>query len=95
MGSIRFERQPPLEGSTKNIIEFDSSYDRAVTRVHGWEEGTCELNLVYEDEHKRVWELYARGFGETKATKRGLLSALTRDEAWARSNGGIHYGRDW
>lgn len=97
MGSIRFERIPPVEGSTKNIIEFDSSYDRAIARHLGLEEGSIELNLVSEDETKRVWEVFGRGFRPTPESdpqpllKRGRMTALTLDEIWSRTDGG-HYG---
>jgi len=90
VGSRRFERQPEIKGG-KNILEFDSSPDRALAKAFGWEEGSTELRLTESRERVEIFDVYARdhskeGSDPKPLTKRGVLRCLTAAEIRRRQD---------
>jgi hypothetical protein len=98
VGAFRYERIPAVKGSAKNVIEFDSSADLAISRAYGYENGSVELRETDRNETRIVFDVFARdhraeeGDPPKPLTKRGRLTCLTRDEAWKRDTSGPHYG---
>lgn len=91
MGVFRFERRPLADGG-KNMLEFDSSYDRAISHAFGYEEGSVELRQKSADAARIIYDVYARDHrGGDNAppkplTKRGVLFTLTPAEIRRRQD---------
>lgn len=97
MGTSRFERQPAVPNSNKNVIEFDSSPERAIGRAHGWDPETVTLTEVSRTKEQINFDVHAAEYsfeGEPpkKSVRRGILKVLTREEIRLRNSGGVHFG---
>lgn len=95
MGAFRFERLPEIKGG-KNVLEFDSSYDRAISRAFGWEEGSVEIREIENLQDRRIiYEVSARDHRNREddppkpLVKRGRLLTLTRLEVRRRMDANI------
>lgn len=91
MASCRFEREPVVEGG-KNVLEFDSSHDRALSRAFGWEEGSVELREISRTEQQIDYEVFSRSHGGTKLIRRGVLKQIPGAEILRRQSAGTNYG---
>lgn len=90
VGSSRFERQPEVLGG-KNVLEFDSSADRAITRAFGWEEGSMELREIERTDSKITYEVLTRDHRSDPETpkpllRRGILMTRPRAEIRRRQD---------
>lgn len=91
MGAFRFERVPEVRGG-RNVLEFDSSYDLAISRTFGYKEGTVEIRETERDGDARVFydvlarDYNAEGEEEKPLVKRGRLITLTPEECRRRQD---------
>lgn len=98
MGAFRFERVPSVDGA-RNIIEFDSSYDRAIATAFGWELGSVELRETSRRDDYIIYDVYARtNRGDpddppTRLEKRGVLSTMTKSAINDRLDSGNNFSR--
>jgi hypothetical protein len=90
VGVFRFERVPEQKGG-KNVLEFDSSHDRAIARAFGYAEGSVEIRETERDGDRRIiYDVFARDYGEGKPlTKRGRLLTLTPLEIRRRQDANL------
>jgi hypothetical protein len=98
VGSCRFERVPPIEGSNKNIIEFDSSADRAIARQYGYDIPSVELRETSRDEQYISYDVYSRQFsgeGQPEKPLQFRLTQLTRAEIRERNSGALSFANPW
>lgn len=96
MGAHRFEREPPVPNSNKNVIEFDSSAERALSRAYGWDESSVLVMETERTDSVVTLEVYAAEYpgseGDFKPSSfRGRLRCLTRDEAWRQQTTGPQF----
>lgn len=94
---MQFERIPHVKGG-KNLIQFDSSPDRAIARNFGYKEGTVELREIARTEAQVDYEVWARenytdGQEPKALRKRGVLKHIPREEMLRRLSGGVFHGR--
>lgn len=97
MGAFRFEREPPVPNSNKNVIEFDSSAERAIGRAYGLDPATVELRereRVGGQINYDVWasEYTPEGQPQRELMRRGTLKILTRAECRRIQDDQIPFG---
>lgn len=96
MGAFRFERQPPIARSNKNVIEFDSSAELAIGRAFGYDPKTIELRETSRTDAQVNFDVYAAEFSADDAPpkpllRRGILKTITRQEMRRRQDGNLHF----
>lgn len=86
MGSMRFTRLNPVEGSILNDFQFDSSPQRAICYGLGRDERNFELRETHDDgkfRHYEVWAGLSQGEG-LPPSPAVLVGHLTQEHMEAR-----------